>query len=610
MHFLPRCRTALSTSGLIFFLFVSLASAGRIVNIYPGTDIPNVVDNNPAGTKFVIHPGIYRVGRITPKTGDSFIGATSCAPPKTACPAILNGSELLTSFEKTGTYYRVGGQAQNNAVTVPSTKCQPMNPGYPLAYPGCVYPEDLFFDNKPLVHVLSLSLVGPGTWYFDYASHTIYFYDNPAGHKVEASAVISAFTYGPANNVTIQGLTIEKYATPMMGGAVGGIPIGYFGSPSKGANWVVKYNEICLNHATGVVPNFGWQVLYNYIHENGDLGVSGGIGGGNPSNGSGTHSSNLLVEGNEISNNNFAHVSPHYGAGGNKMVFTYGPVFRSNYVHDNQGSGFHDDLGLRGALYDGNISADNTEQGIFHEISYASTMRNNKLLRNGYIHANWTFWLYGANLLSSASENVNAYCNTVEVSAQGGNGLDILTQPRTDTSIVSQGNTFHHNTVVFDGNSGVTGGSRGSSSDPKEAQFYSLNKFDYNSYHLPELSRKAFAWDDKLNSFAEFQAEGQDIHGSADTAYRASIPSVSITSPADQAAVSGTVAVHAGASDSAGISKVEFFVDWKLAKTATGSPFTYNWNTSRVAAGEHILTATAFSSNGTHACYAITLNVK
>jgi hypothetical protein len=609
MHFPPRCRTALGTSGLILFLFVSLASAGTIVNIYPGTDIPNVVDANPAGTKFIIHPGTYRVGTITPKSGDSFVGATSCAPPKTACTAILNGSVLLTSFQKTGTYYHVGGQTQNNAVTVPSTKCQPMNPGYPIAYPGCVYPEDLFFDNKPLVHVLSLSLVGPGTWYFDYPTQTIYFYDNPSGHKVEASVRVSAFAYGPANNVIIQGLTMEKYATPIMGGVVGGIRIGYYGSPSKGANWVVKYNEIRLSHSNGVVPNFGWRVLYNYIHDNGDLGIGGGIGGGN-ADGSGTTNSNLLVEGNDIAYNNFAHVSPHYGAGGNKLVFTYGPVFRRNYVHNNQGSGFHDDLGLRGALYDGNISADNTEQGIFHEISYASTVRNNKLLRNGYIHPNNTFWLYGANVLSSTSNYLDVYCNTVEISAQGGNGLDMITQPRTDTPIIPQGNTFHHNTVVFDGNSGFTGGARSASTDAKEVNFFSLNAFDYNSYHLPSLSRKAFAWDDKYNTFAEFQALGQDVHGSADVDYRASIPDVSITSPADQTSLSGTVPIAATATDPASITKVEFLVDWKVVKTDTAAPYSYSWGTGSYKAGAHTVTAIAYSSNGTHACYAVTLYVK
>ena len=606
MRFSPLACKALATTGILVFL--SSVAYAATVNIYSGADIPNVVASNPAGTKFVIHPGTYRVDTIKPKTGDSFIGATSCAPPKTSCPAILNGSVLLTSFEKTGTYYYATGQNQNNTVTEPSTKCQPMNPGYPLAYPGCVYPEDLFFDNRPLVHVLSLSLVGPGTWYFDYASKTVYFYDNPSGHKVEASVTPSAFAYGPANNVTIQGLTIEKYATPIMGGAVGGSPIGYFGSTTKGANWVIKDNDIRLNHANGVVLNFGWQVLHNFIHHNGDIGIAGGIGGGNP-DGSGTASSNVLVEGNEIAYNNFAHVSPHYGAGGGKILFTHNIVFRGNYSHNNEGSGFHDDTANYGALYDNNISADNTEQGIFHELSFNATMRNNKLLRNGYIHPNGSFWLYGADLLSSTSRDVEAYCNTVEISARGGNGLNILTQPRSN-EIPSQGNRYHHNTVIFDGNSGMVGAGRGSKTDPAEVNFFRLNSFDYNSYHLPDLGRKAFAWNDKNNTFAEFQAAGQDTHGSADSAYRASVPKVSITSPADETTVSGTVPVAATASDPSHINKVEFFVDWKLTKTETSAPFTFSWNTANVAAGPHIVTAMAFSSNGTHACYAVTLKVK
>jgi len=197
----------------------------------------------------------------------------------------------------------------------------------------------------------------------------------------------------------------------------------------------------------------------------------------------------------------------------------------------------------------------------------------------------------------------------VEVSAQGGNGIDIIAQPRTE-NIVSQGNTFHHNTVVFDGNSGVSGAARSPATDPNAVDFFRLNSFDHNSYHLPDLSRKAFAWDDKFNTFAEFQAAGQEIHGSADTNYKASIPQVNITSPADQANVSGTVPIAATATDPSGISKVEFYVDWVLSKTETSPPFNFNWNTSSVATGFHAVIAMAYSPNGTNACYAVTLNVK
>lgn len=591
---------------LFVILAASLVHAGTTVDVYPGTDIASVVAANAAGTTFIIHPGTYRVNTITAKTGDSFIGATSCAPPKTACPAILSGAVVLTSFKQQGTYYMVTGQNQNNAVTVPDTKCEPMNPGYPIAYPGCIYPEDLFFDNKPLVHVTSLANVGPGTWFFDYPSATIYFYDNPTGHTVEASVTASAFAWGPANNVKIQYLTVEKYATPVLRAAIGGFPFG-FGSTSSGANWTVANNEIAYNHADAVGPSFGWQVLNNYIHHNGNRGVGGGIGGGN-SDGSGTLPSGVLIQGNEIAYNNFAHVSPHFGAGGVKITMTYNMVYRGNYVHNNEGSGFHSDLGNHGALYDNNISADNTEQGIFHEISYAATVRNNKLLRNGYIHPNWTFWMYGANLLSSTSSGVVAYCNTVEISAQGGNGIDIIVQDRPG-EILSSGNNFHHNTVTFDGNSGMTGAARGSATDPMETNFYAQNYFDSNTYHMPDVTRKAFRWNDKFQSFAQFQADGQDVHGSADENYKGSIPSVAITSPADQSSVKGTVTVAANATDPGSITKVEWYVDWTLSKTDTASPFNFSWNTTPVAAGSHVVTAMAYNPSGSRACYAVTLNV-
>ena len=527
---------------------------------------------------------------------------STCAPPKTACPAILNGSRLLTSFQTSGSYYYVTGQTQQGQVTIDSTKCEPDPPGYLVAYPGCIYPEDLYFDDKPLVHVTTLADVVSGTWFFDYSTNTIYFYDNPAGHKVETSVTPSAFAWGPANNVTIQGLTMEKFAVPIQRGAIAG---GTTASTTKGVDWRVQDNEIRLNHGNGVGINFGWQVLNNYIHNNGDLGIGGGL--------STTVPSRVLIQGNELAFNNYAHVSPHFGAGGADLTATYGVVFRGNYSHNNEGSGLWMDLANYYALYDNNTVEDNTEQGIFHEISYNATVRNNKLLRNGYIHPNWKFWLFGANLLSSTSQNLEAYCNRVEVSAEGGNGINMVGQPHPNPGIasnVSKNNHFHHNTVVFDGNSGITGAARGSTTDICCVDFYSTNRFDYNTYHLPDLSRKAFYWNDAFNTFSQFQAAGQDTHGSADTNYTGSVPTVTITSPADGSTVSGTVGITGNAQDSNSISKVEFYVDWALKATdGGGSPFNFTWNTSGVAAGSHAVAAMAYNPEGVRDCYAVTLNV-
>lgn len=582
-QFLPY-RSLYSITTLILLLWCgSLVASAGTVTITPGTDVVRVVNDSPAGTTFVFTPGTYRMtSPIVPKSGDTFIGQTACAPPKTPCSAILNGSRVLTSFRRTGSYYYVTGQTQQNPIYITTKQCE-------SGYPGCVYSEDLFFDGKPLLHVTSLSQVGPGKWFFDYASKAIYFYDNPSGHNVETSIAPAAFD-SLANNVTIEFLTVEKFAAPMTRGAVGAS--GNLTS-TNGANWVIQNNEIALNHGDGVRFNYGFRILANYIHTNGDLGIGGGM------------TSNALAEGNEISYNNFAHALPQFGAGGVKINQTNGFVLRNNYIHDNVGSGFHADTNNINTLAEGNTISQNTEQGLFNEISYSATFRNNLLQANGYTHPNGSDWLYAASILSSTSQNVAAYCNTVLVSAQGGNGIDIIQQGR--VGYTSKGNYFHHNTVMFEGNSGWSGAADATSNP----NFYADNKLDYNQYHEPMLGRHTFPYRRVINPYEQFKADGAEPHGSADTNYLVSAPAVTITSPAEGATVSGAVAVKGTAKDGAGIGKVELYVDWSLKGSTGGiSPFTLDWNTSGVGAGGHMLTVIAYSTSGVQACYATPVTVQ
>jgi hypothetical protein len=175
-------------------------------------------------------------------------------------------------------------------------------------------------------------------------------------------------------------------------------------------------------------------------------------------------------------------------------------------------------------------------------------------------------------------------------------------------STISQKNSVHHNTVVFDGPSGWNGAARGSKTDICCTDIYDVNQFDYNSYHLPSLSRKLFDWHDSLNTFAQLQAAGQDAHGSADTNYTGTVPSVVITSPADMSNTSGVVDVQGNTQGD--LSKVEFYVDWALRKTTSTNPFSFAWNTSGVSKGNHTLAAMAYNAEGMSACYAVRLNVQ
>ncbi len=582
-------RTRVLVVSTLAFLILCAAAFAGTVNIQPGMNIVSLVNSNPSGTTFVFAPGVYRItSPITPKNNDTFVGQTACAPPKTACPAIVSGSKLLTSFNHSGNYYSVGGQTQHNAVNITTLQCD-------SAYPGCIYPEDLFFDGKPLVHVTSLLQVVSGTWYFDYLGQTIYFFDNPTGHKVETSFVPAAFK-GTGSNVTIKNLTVEQFAVPIFDSAIG-VSEG-MASTQAATNWVVQNNEVRLSHAGGVSINYGYQILNNYIHTNGNLGIGGGATNqlANPG---------ILIQGNEVAFNDFAHVKPTFQAGGIKFGHVQGVVVRGNYIHNNEGSGIHFDTDNTNNLVENNLIADNTEQGVFDEISYSLTVRNNTLLRNGYIHSDHNEWMYGAAILSSVSQGVEAYCNVVEVSAQGGNAMNIIAQVR--PGYTSGNNYYHHNTVIFDGNSGWNGGAN---QDPAETQFFSLNRLDYNRYHIPALSQKAFPWQKQLNMFPGLQNVGAEAHGLADTNYLAVAPTVAISSPATGSSVSGTVQVKGTATDNRAIGKVEFYQDWTLKATDSGnSPFTFDWSTNGVAPGTHVLAAMAYNTDGVRSCYAVQVNV-
>lgn len=75
-------------------------------------------------------------------------------------------------------------------------------------------------------------------------------------------------------------------------------------------------------------------------------------------------------------------------------------------------------------------------------------------------------------------------------------------------------------------------------------------------------------------------------------------PSVGVTSPAVGTAVSGTVPVQVAAADGNGLAQVSLYVDGAIQGVRSAPPFTYSWDTSRLAPGRHTLQARALSGCG------------
>lgn len=440
-------------------LVTSLHTAGgsprggeRTIAIKPGDNLSAIVDREAPETAFLIKAGVYRVQSIRPKDGDSFQGEAG---------AVLSGAQVLTGFSPSGQMW----VAETQAVLSES------NPGKcDEKHPACQYPEDLFIDDSPLERVESLEAVGPGKWYLDYSTHRVYLAGNPEGHRVEMSIVPRAF-WGPAQNVKIEGLTIEKFACPAQDGAIDG---------KAGSNWVIENNLIRLNHGIGIRLGDGMQVLRNRLLHNGQLGIGGG-------------GSNSIVDGNEIAFNNYAGYDYGWEAGGSKFAFTKNLIVRNNYAHDNEGPGLWTDIENENTFYEHNHTKSNQEAGILHEISYQAVIRNNLVEDDGFNASGKTAPWYGAGIIVAASSGVEIYGNTVRGCM---NGI-IGTQPqrelsRRGTPYLLRDLYVHDNTISQ--SQGIAAGIVRSGAFG-DAVFDSWNnRFANNQFHLANPRAKCFAW--------------------------------------------------------------------------------------------------------------------
>ncbi len=447
------------------------------IAVYPGTDsLKNAVAVAPAGSTFCIKAGIHRLTTsVIVRTNDKYIGETG---------AILNGSKVLSSFTPVGSYWVASGQYQHEPVFA-SALCLP-------SAPSCIYPEKVFFDGIDLWQVTSLAVLGPGQFYFDYVNAQIYLFDNPTGHTVETttgSGGIVGYSGGSGDFVTVKNLVFEKFG--------GGDVAGSADNTLKAVDgWRVENNEFRLisfiavaNYGNGVVRN-------NYIHHNGQYGIAGG----------GT------FEGNTISYNNTDGFNPNDDAGGGKFLRTIGLVIRGNTASSNTGRAFWADYDNINVTYENNIIENNTEMGIFHEVSCAAVIKNNVLRGNNTAHAGQSLW-WGGQIYTRSSKDVQIFGNDLTAAGPGTNGIGIrggdplYTGPNCGT-IQMQNIAVHDNIIRLDTGDmhGVVGGGVGYSAT------YNI-QFTNNVYYLTDPAA-AYFWNDAATSSmtsTQWQAEGQDV---------------------------------------------------------------------------------------------------
>jgi parallel beta-helix repeat protein len=438
------------------------------VRLGVGDDFAALVASAPEQTTFIIEPGVHRLHEIQPKDGMTFLGGPG---------SVLSGAIELGGWTSVGA----------SAWQFDGLEMSGLEHGVCIDnYEGCTFSQDLYMDDIMLWQVTDIEDLGPGRWYWE--GQRILVSDDPVLRHVELSVATHAFS-SAADDVTIRGLVVEKYATPAQLGAVQST---LSDETSPGRNWLIEDSEIRLNHGAGIRAGEETTLRRVSIHHNGQLGIafSGGSGG--------------LIEDCEIASNNIAGFEWGWEAGGAKFTETDGLVVRGCDVHDNTGPGLWTDISNSDTLYESNTVTNNTGPGIFHEISYDAVIRDNTVAGNGFGFAEW---LWGSGILVAASTDVEIYGNTVTGNADGIGGIQQVRDDGPGAPYLLARMHVHDNTISME--SGQTGVVE-DVGDPSVFLDRDI-RFDSNTYVDTDGLR--YSWLGKKLDAKEWQGEGQDLDG-------------------------------------------------------------------------------------------------
>lgn len=455
------------------------------VLIGPGENAQGVLDAHPAGTVFCFASGTHRVTEpLVPKAGDTLVGEPG---------SVLSGSVVLTDWVRDGAGWSTAG-------TLPAA---PSRTGECAeSAPLCTWAEDVFLDGRRLARVGATAAVGPGSVFVDYAAGRIVVGDDPTGRLVE-QAVAPSLVAALVDDVTVENLVLEQAASE---GQVAAVDAREVGGERFGSGWVVRHNEIRLNHGVGVGVADRGVVTANVIRDQGQLGF-------------GVWGRGVVVADNVVSGNGAAGYSFDWEAGGGKSWMTEDLTVEHNLVRDNRGPGLWTDGGNIRTTYAANVVSDNDGAGIQHEISYDALVAGNEISGNGRVHKGWA-WEAGIQIQSSGG--VEGRIEVVGNHVVGGaNGITLIEGgdraqewPAPFGPHLVRNVWVHDNLVVL-----APGGWAGAVEDIDDSTVFTGgdNRFFANTYHLPDLGGDYFVWDGTELAWSAWRGPGigNDVTGRA-----------------------------------------------------------------------------------------------
>jgi parallel beta-helix repeat protein len=306
------------------------------------------------------------------------------------------------------------------------------------------------------------------------------------------------------NGVTIQNLTVTRYAPPSQMGAIRGID---YDRTQSTSGWTLDAVEVSYSKSIGVKAGNRMRILRSNLHHNGTLNIGGsGIG--------------IVVDGTQSTyGNNGCPNDPGFEAGGSKFALTDSLIIRNSTFSNNCGPGLWLDINNRWYLLENNLVENNYREGIVTEISYKGIIRNNSVNGNGWPVDPYrgNGWLWDAGIGVHASSDVEVYGNTLK---ENFNGIVAIQQNRGSgpygpylvQNLYVHDNTVYQRTRPSSGD----GGASGAVQDVSDTSLFTSrnNRWVNNTYYLGTNPRP-FAWMNGWHTAAEWRAYGQDATGSS-----------------------------------------------------------------------------------------------
>lgn len=274
----------------------------------------------------------------------------------------------------------------------------------------CLWPEQVFFDDKPLKHVGEGAVVGSGEFKVELTEGSestwappertgddpnrrkgkVILAGDPRGHSVEVTTREywlrvdgsgAPSSDSAPGNINITGFTMKYAANTPQSGALETFwrsASGYGQPAGFGRNWTIKNNVFWFAQAGAIAPTGGsMKVMDNDFGFNGLEAITSG-------------SSGIEIRGNRIHHNNFKDFLSGWHGGGFKLVGVDGAIVDNNEVYDNNGPGIWCDIGCKNVEISNNNVHGNAWGGIDYEVSSGANIHDNVVWDNGW--RNWDVW--------------------------------------------------------------------------------------------------------------------------------------------------------------------------------------------------------------------------